>query len=620
MKQYARTILVALLVNLLAHFSANSQPILKSVDGVSLKLGLASAQSIVRYGSVDINNLWLHVANDGRHDTIMGSGMTYPYYEGGLLYGDNLVWSGKVIDGRFPEIRTGGGTYLPGVRPGIIVSKGVAEDPQSESVRVFRFRPDYLTGDLTLDAAASNEASVSKVTPEMTSTVRESYKKDLSEWPWKKGAPFIDRNHNGVMDPGENPGLQNSSQVLWYSYNDLDEAVCNSFGGCPSIGLEVQATLWAYKGAANLDDVIFKRYRIIYKGTSLTSSAARIDSMFLTQWFDPDIGSSGNDLGGCDSLLDLGYAYNGTYNGNDQDVVYSALGLPTPGVGYIILQGPLVPGSGGESAVFNFASRTGFKNLSMSSCCVHMTGLGDGINEYWGVRNYFYWNIARGFQPALSGTGKDTVYSFTPWLDNQKNPSKFMYYGDPESRTGWIASRPTYFWGNNSQDFAGGDARLYMNMGPFTMALGDTQEVVVAIIASPAPTSAENATWLKNRAKYVRAIYPNLGDYVAAFVTSVSQNSNVPQEFALEQNFPNPFNPTTQIRFTNPQAGQVKLSIFDLLGREVKVLYQGTPNAGEHTLTWDSRNASGEAMPSGVYFCRLTQGDRQITRKMLLIR
>jgi hypothetical protein len=195
-----------------------------------------------------------------------------------------------------------------------------------------------------------------------------------------------------------------------------------------------------------------------------------------------------------------------------------------------------------------------------------------------------------------------------------------MYYGDPVSRTGWIASQPTSWWSTyNDLDF-GGDLRFYMNMGPFKMALGDTQEVVIAMIASPAPTSAENATWLKNRAKYVRAIYPNVGEYVGSFVTNVSQDSNVPQEFTLDQNFPNPFNPSTRIRFTIPQTGEVKLSVFDLLGREVKLLYQGVLNAGEHTLTWDSRNPLGEAAPSGVYICRLIQGDRQITRKMLLLR
>lgn len=620
MKQYARTILVALLISLFLPSLANSQTNLQKLDVPAKISGAASAPLIVRYGSVDINNLWLHISNDGRRDTTKSSGMTYPYYEGGVLYVDNIFWVGKVIDGQLPQMRTGGGTYIPGVRPGTILSKGIAEDPQSESVRVYHFRPDYQTGDLTVDAAALNGVGISKVTPEMTSDVRMSYRKDLAEWPWKMGAPFIDRNHNRVMDPGENPGVENSSQVLWFTYNDLDEGVCSTFAGGPPIGIEVQVTLWAYKGIPNFDDVVFKRYRLIYKGTSFTSSTARIDSMYISQWVDPDIGGASDDLGGCDSLLDLAYCYNGKYNGNDQDRMYQSLGLPTPGLGYTILQGPLVPGSGGAS-IFNFGARPGFKNLPMTSCAIHITGVGDPLAEVAGSRTYFYWNVARGYKPSYYQT-PDTMVSFSPWLDPQKKPTKFMYYGDPVARTGWIGAQPNESWIQfpNNPDWPGGDVRIYMNMGPFTMAVGDTQEVVVAMIASPAPTSAENATWLKNRAKYVRAIYPNLGDYVAAFVTGVSQNSNIPQEFALEQNYPNPFNPTTQIRFTNPQAGQVKLSIFDLLGREVKVLYQGSLNAGEHTLTWHGRNTSGEAVPSGVYFCRLTQGDRQITRKMVLIR
>ncbi|MBF8294192.1 MAG: hypothetical protein HW389_737, partial [Bacteroidetes bacterium] len=170
-------------------------------------------------------------------------------------------------------------------------------------------------------------------------------------------------------------------------------------------------TLWAYKGSPNLEDVVFKRYRFLYKGTSLTSSTARIDSMFLTQWVDPDIGDASNDLGGCDSLLDLGYGYNGKYNGNDQDRVYQSLHIPTPGLGYAILQGPLVPGNGGETGIFNFDTRTGFKNLPMTSCVIHMTGLGDGINErFYGVRTYYYWHIARGFLPfSLSPTSYDSL-------------------------------------------------------------------------------------------------------------------------------------------------------------------------------------------------------------------
>lgn len=626
MKQYARTILATLLVHLFFLSVAFTQTILRNIDGTSKVSGVVGTSSVGRLSSININNLWLQACNDGRlgFDTSDGRGLTYPLFNGGLLYNDNILWCGKVAEGRFPVIRTGGGTYEAGVgvRPGMIISKGIAEDPQSESVRVYRFRPDYRTGDLTFDAAALNGVGISKVTPEMVTTVRENYKKDLSEWPWKKGAPFIDKNHNGVMDPGENPGLENASQVLWFSYNDLDETASKSVATDPPIGLEVQVTLWAYKGAPNLDDVIFKRYRLLFKGTSGSLSTARIDSMYLSHWSDPDIGYAGDDLGGCDSLLDLSYGYNASYNGTDQDLIYRTLGLPTPGLGYTILQGPLVPGSNSESAIFNFSTRGGFKNLPMTSCAMHMTGLGDGINEPIGIHSYFFWNVARGYQPTQLGSGKDTIYSSTPWLDHEKKPTRFMYYGDPVSHSGWIASRPNHYWYESPTmgDYVGGDLRFYMNMGPFSMALGDTQEVVVAMIASPAPTSAENATWLKNRAKYVRTIYPNLGEYVAGFVSGISEKSNIPLEFALNQNFPNPFNPSTRIRFTIPQEGLITLSVFDLLGREAKVLYHGILPAGEHTLSWDGRNASGEAAPSGVYFCRLTQGDRQVTRKMLLLR
>jgi len=162
--------------------------------------------------------------------------------------------------------------------------------------------------------------------------------------------------------------------------------------------------------------------------------------------------------------------------------------------------------------------------------------------------------------------------------------------------------------------------RFMMSAGPFTMALGDVQEVVLAMIASAAPTGVENVTWLRNRARYLHAIYPNLGEYVARFVTGTSDNPNVPTEFALDQNFPNPFNPSTQIRFTIPDEGQVKLSVFDLLGREIRVLLHSSLTAGSHTLTWNGRDASGVSAPSGVYFYRLTHGDRQVTRKLLLLR
>ena len=564
----------------------------------------------VRTGSININNLWLKIRNDGiiGYDSVRGIGLTYPFQYGNLLYCDDLIWIGKVRDGQLPELRTGGGIYQAGVRPGSIISKGIAEDFNSEGVRVYRYRPDYQTADLTYDVAASSGIEISSVTPAMIAALRKSYEKDEAEWPWQKGAPFVDQNRNRVMDGGEKPGLQGAGQISWFSYNDLDEARCKFFAGGPSIGLEVQLTLWAYKGTPNLDEVIFKRYRLIYKGTSAATPGSAIDSMFITQWTDPDVGIASNDLGGCDSTLSLGYVFNST----EPDPVYRNLGGANPALGYALLQGPLVSGSQNDRGIFDFEFQQSKKNLAMTSFLLNPTG--DALGEpSYNARSYWYWNVARGMRPF----GNDNI-SAAPWRDPSQQPTRFMYAGDPISKTGWIDGL-NKFWGDG-YSVVPGERRIMLSTGPFTMALGDTQEVVLAMIASAAPTAVENVTWLRNRARYLQAIHPNLGEYVAGFVTGVSDNPNVPTEFALDQNFPNPFNPSTHIRFTIPDAGNVKLSVYDILGQEICVAHDGFLSAGRHTVLWDGRNTSGETSPSGVYFYKLTQGNHQEVRKLILLR
>ena len=585
-------------------------------ESIDAKARIVSPNAIqaldpVRTGSININNLWLKIQNDGiiGYDSAKGKGLTYPYQNGNLLYSDDLIWVGKVRDGKLPELRTGGGIWQTGVRPGSILGKGMAEDYNSEGVRVYRYRPDYQSADLTYDVAASSGIDISKVTPAMTSALRDSYKKDDAEWPWRKGAPFIDQNRNGVMDEAEKPGLQGAGQIAWFSYNDLDEARCKSFAGDPSIGLEMQVTLWAYKGTPNLDDVIFKRYRLAYKGTSTATPGSSIDSMYISQWVDAEIGTWPNDLGGCDSTLNLGYVFNNTV---EPDPVYRSLGGANPALGYALLQGPLIAGKQSDHGLFDFEIQQGKKNLAMTSFLLN--AVGDPIGEpQYTKSTFWYWNVARGFTPW-----PDNYLSVTPWTDPNKLTTKFMCSGDPISKTGWIDGLGRMY--GNAFSASESYRRFMMSAGPFTMALGDVQEVVLAMIASAAPTGVENVTWLRNRARYLHAIYPNLGEYVAGFVTGVSDNPNVPTEFALDQNFPNPFNPSTQIRFTIPHEGQVKLSVFDLLGREIRVMLHSSLTAGSHTLAWDGRDASGVSAPSGVYFYRLTHGDRQVTRKLLLLR
>ncbi|MFB3130904.1 MAG: T9SS type A sorting domain-containing protein, partial [Rhodothermales bacterium] len=91
--------------------------------------------------------------------------------------------------------------------------------------------------------------------------------------------------------------------------------------------------------------------------------------------------------------------------------------------------------------------------------------------------------------------------------------------------------------------------------------------------------------------------------------------SDVPVRFVLGQNYPNPFNPQTTIRFSVPESAQVKLAVYDVLGREVRVLVDGTREAGRHEVVFD---ASG--LPSGTYLVRLVTPAGSFVQTMQLMK
>jgi hypothetical protein len=103
-------------------------------------------------------------------------------------------------------------------------------------------------------------------------------------------------------------------------------------------------------------------------------------------------------------------------------------------------------------------------------------------------------------------------------------------------------------------------------------------------------------------------------------VSFVNASPDLPDRFTLYQNYPNPFNPETRIDFELPQGCRVELSVYNLLGRKVRVLADGDYSAGSHTVAWDGRDDYGSAVSSGVYFYRLTASGISETRKMLLMK
>jgi hypothetical protein len=90
---------------------------------------------------------------------------------------------------------------------------------------------------------------------------------------------------------------------------------------------------------------------------------------------------------------------------------------------------------------------------------------------------------------------------------------------------------------------------------------------------------------------------------------------NIPGAFLLAQNYPNPFNPSTTIKYELPRSSVVRLSVYDILGREVSVFVNEEREAGAYEVKFDGSNLS-----SGVYFYRLQAGDFVTTKRLLLLR
>lgn len=95
---------------------------------------------------------------------------------------------------------------------------------------------------------------------------------------------------------------------------------------------------------------------------------------------------------------------------------------------------------------------------------------------------------------------------------------------------------------------------------------------------------------------------------------------NVPKAYALNQNYPNPFNPTTQISFDLPAASRVELTVFNVLGQNVRSLVNADMQAGHQTVTWNGQSDNGNQVASGVYFYRLTAGSYSRTMKMMMLK
>ena len=103
-------------------------------------------------------------------------------------------------------------------------------------------------------------------------------------------------------------------------------------------------------------------------------------------------------------------------------------------------------------------------------------------------------------------------------------------------------------------------------------------------------------------------------------VSGIDTENILPAKFAVHENYPNPFNPTTNISFDLVEHSPTEVTVWNMLGQKVATLYSGELPAGRHTLTFEARSENGNMLPSGVYIYKVAAGNKVDTKKMMLLK
>ncbi len=221
----------------------------------------------------------------------------------------------------------------------------------------------------------------------------------------------------------------------------------------------------------------------------------------------------------------------------------------------------------------------------------------------WGVSSEWpraaFWVTTPGDELDLNRVrvyGSGPGWTYDKYVDYDEKHNVIYnnnYYHDPPTVNG-ITVRPRHFPGSPSDKVTG-----------FTFSYEDPMD---GVYDSTITIEVYNI-WGVMEASYS----------VEVFVEP-NEDERLPREFWVAQNFPNPFNPETEISYELPKDAHVTLTVYNLLGQRVKTLVDESQGVGRHNVRWGGRDDSGEEVASGVYFYKIQAGDFTVTKKMVLIR
>jgi len=405
---------------------------------------------------------------------------------------------------------------------------------------------------------------------------------DYDEWPVNFGAPT---NNDGTP-------LLYGDQTLWTVFNSYDSTAYYQGGWLDHSffpPVEIQQTLYSRNDTSS-DNMNIWGNIVFYEWTVINKSSENLDSAYFGFWTDIDFEPSNDNKPGVDVLNQLGFCW------TEKPEVLDSI-IP-PSVGYVLLYGPSIPDPG-NTAIFKGKLKPDYKNLELNS--FHAIGddytfPGDSMNNSaYSLSDVF--NFAKG----LTTNGNPIINPIT------NDITTFPYSGDPVTGQGW-----TY------DSFTGGGAGFVFFSGPFNLAPNDTQWVMIALVPGLGNSNLNSISVMREKVNLLRSLpYDSLAFGSSPIpITDVNDyKDEIPDNFMLLQNFPNPFNPVTTMSYHIPSKSLISLKVFDIIGREVATLINEEKSAGSYEVQFDASSLS-----SGIYFYELrTEGFIQ-TRKMILLK
>lgn len=386
----------------------------------------------------------------------------------------------------------------------------------------------------------------------------------ILSWPYQVGAPVHDGDGvvgNYNLAGGDLPAIL-GDQTVWWVMNDRGNT--HNYSRSEPIGLEIRGEAFAFGSSGILGTTTFYRYEVRNASADNLNVYA---GLFLAGFS----GSPFDDYAGTDTSLAMAYIY----GADDED---GRFGTRPPALGITVLSAPGYPDG---------PPRLGASHIPVD----------DGGPYGWPKDATEYRHFVRGLRasgdPILEGSWGE---------DGPGPPTPFVFAGDPVQGASWSMVDDGL-----SPPF---DQEAFVFLEPFELSPGESEEVVFAIVWAQGEDRFDSIIQLREGVRL-------LLDQKERLLTRYQGDGPTESSFVLglTDNHPNPFSLSTRIRASIPREADVRLEVFDLLGRSVRVLQDGVLPIGEYE--WEF---AGSGLPPGVYFYQLSLDDYSFSKMMMLAR